>query len=53
MRDDLDVLAVRLGDGAQNVAADAAKPVDGDADCHDNAPGLFNSPWPRSTTTDI
>ena len=28
--DDLDVLAVCLGDGAQHVAADAAKSVDGD-----------------------
>ena len=27
---DLDVLAVRFGDGAQHVAADTAKPVDGD-----------------------
>ncbi len=33
--DDLDVLAPALGDGAQDVAADAAKPVDGYADCHD------------------
>src|SRR5262245_35852355 len=30
-RDDLDVVALRFGDGAQDVAADAAKTVDGDA----------------------
>ena len=32
--DHLDVLAAGLGDGAQHVAADAAKPVDCDPDCH-------------------
>ena len=32
--DDLDVGAPGLGDGAQDVAADAAEPVDGYADCH-------------------
>ena len=32
--DDLDILAARLGDGAQHVAADAAKSVDRDANCH-------------------
>ena len=31
---DLDVLAAGLGDGAQDVAADAAEPVDGDPDGH-------------------
>src|SRR5258708_32618388 len=33
-RDHFDVLAAGLGDGAQDVAADAAKPVDGDPDGH-------------------
>ncbi len=32
--DDLDIVAPGLGDGAQNIAADAAKPIDGNADCH-------------------
>jgi hypothetical protein len=32
--DDLDVGAAGLGDGAQDVAADAAEPVDGDPDGH-------------------
>src|SRR5262249_50721867 len=32
--DDFDILAAGLGDGPQDVAADAAKPVDCDADCH-------------------
>ena len=32
--DDLDILAAGLGDGPQDVAADAAKPVDRDPDCH-------------------
>ena len=30
--DHLDIVALRLGDRAQNVAADAAEPVDGDTD---------------------
>src|SRR3954447_6937842 len=33
-RDDLNVLAAGLGDGAQDVAADAAKPVNGNPDGH-------------------
>jgi len=32
---DLDVLAARFHDGAQDVAPDAAEPVDGDANRHD------------------
>ena len=32
--DHLDVLAAGFGDGAQDVAADAAKSVDGDPNCH-------------------
>ena len=32
--DHLDILAAGLGDGAQYIAADAAKPVDRDPDCH-------------------
>jgi hypothetical protein len=32
---DLDVLAAGFDDGAQDVAADAAKAVDGDLDGHD------------------
>ena len=31
----LDVRAAAFGDGAQDIAADAAKPVDGNPDCHD------------------
>src|SRR6516165_7073048 len=38
--DHLDVLAIVLGDGAQHVAADAAKAVDGNPNCHGLAPGL-------------
>ena len=33
--DDVDVLAAGFVDGAQDVAADAAKSVDGNSDCHD------------------
>ena len=32
--DHFDVLAAGLGDGAQHIAADAAKPVDRDPNCH-------------------
>ena len=32
--DDLDIFAAAFGDGAQDVAADAAKPIDGNADSH-------------------
>ena len=32
--DDLDVRALGLGDGAQDVAADAAEAIDGNADSH-------------------
>jgi hypothetical protein len=32
--DHLDILAAGLGDGAQHIAADTAKPVDRDPDCH-------------------
>ncbi len=32
--DHLDILAAGLGDRSQHVAADAAKPVDRDPDCH-------------------
>ncbi len=32
--DHLDILAAGLGDGAQHIAADAAKPIDRDPDCH-------------------
>ena len=49
--DDLDVLAAGFGDGAQDVAADAAKPVDGDADCHGIAPGSLQSAAAAHTTT--
>ena len=37
--EDFDILAVRLDGGAQNVAADAAKSVDGNANRH--FPGLL------------
>ena len=36
--DHLDILAAGLGDGPQDVAADAAKPVDCDPDCHAVSP---------------
>src|SRR5579862_9159665 len=36
--DHFDVLAAGLGDGTQHVAADAAKPVDSDPDCHGVSP---------------
>ncbi len=36
--DHLDIPAAGLGDGAQDVAADAAKPVDRDPDCHFASP---------------
>ena len=32
--DHFDVLAAGFGDGAKHIAADAAKPVDCDPDCH-------------------
>src|SRR5262249_5532349 len=32
--DDLDILPAGFGDGAQDVAADAAKPVNGNTHCH-------------------
>ena len=32
--DDLDVLALGLGNGAQDIAADAAEPIDGNTDSH-------------------
>jgi hypothetical protein len=43
---DLDVPAIGFGYGAQDVAADAAKPVNGNAYCHENTPGSFNPPRP-------
>ena len=45
--DDLDVLAAGLGDSPQDVAADAAKTVNSDADCH------VSSPYDRSMTCSI
>src|SRR6185312_13497761 len=36
--DHLDILAAGLGDRPQDVAADAAKPIDRDADCHLSSP---------------
>jgi hypothetical protein len=38
---DLDVLAVGFGNGAQNVAADAAETVNGNAYCHEHHSRLF------------
>src|SRR4051812_45336316 len=32
--DDFDILAAAFGDGAQDVAADAAEPVNGNTNCH-------------------
>ena len=34
-RHDLDIAAVRFDDGAQHIAPDPTKPVDGDLDGHD------------------
>ena len=45
--DHLDILAAGLGDSAQHVAADAAKPVDCDPDCHACSP-LMPEPSPRA-----
>jgi hypothetical protein len=36
--DHLDVPAAGFGDGPQHIAADAAKSVDCDPDCHSNSP---------------
>jgi hypothetical protein len=41
--DDLDIGAPGLGDGAQDVAADAAEPVDGNADSHGSRSRLIQS----------
>jgi hypothetical protein len=49
--DNLDVLAVRLSDGAQDIAADAAKPVDGYTNCHFSRSRLVQLPRPRGATT--
>ena len=38
--DHLDVLASGLGDGPQDVAADAAKAVNCNADCHLSSPSM-------------
>ncbi|XUJ37636.1 hypothetical protein ACQ5SK_26455 [Bradyrhizobium japonicum] len=45
--DDLDVLAAGLGNSTQDVAADAAKTVNSNADCH------VSSPYDRSMTGSI
>src|SRR5260221_5166501 len=42
--DHLDILAAGLGDGPQHVAADAAKSVDRDPDCHSTSPQRFENP---------
>src|SRR5262249_17418624 len=53
-RDDLDILAAGLRDGAQNVAADAAKSVDGDPDGHAFTPFLISScPGARASSTHL
>ena len=41
--DDLDILALGLGNGAQDIAADAAKPIDGNTDSHRSRSRIFNS----------
>ncbi len=49
--DHFDILAAGLGNGAKHIAADAAKPVDCNPDCH-LAFLLFNSGrHPRGTLT--
>jgi len=51
--DDLDVVAIGLVNGPQHVAADAAKSVDRDSDCHSISPQRFENLsrlrrlWPR------
>jgi hypothetical protein len=50
-RHDLDVLAARLDDGAQHIAADAAEAVDCDSNSHWLLPSVIapaGAPLPRS-----
>jgi hypothetical protein len=35
---DLNIFATRFGNGAQDIAADAAKPVNANTDCHELLP---------------
>ena len=51
--DNLDVLAVGFGDGAQDIAADAAESVNGNAYCHKSRSRLVQSAAARCTTTHI
>ena len=49
---DFDVVTVGFDDGAQNIAADAAKPVDGDANRHSYLPvSLCRRPEMRGGTS--
>src|SRR5450631_4605689 len=41
--DHLDILSAGLGDRPQHVAADAAKPVNRDPDCHSISPQRFET----------
>ena len=43
--DHLDIRAAGLGDGPQDVAANAAKSVDRDPDCHSISPQRFEIPY--------
>jgi hypothetical protein len=38
MANDFDVLATGFGNGAKDIAADAAKPVNANTDCHELLP---------------
>ena len=42
--DDFDIRAAGLRDSPQHIAADAAKPVDCDPDCHSISPQKFENP---------
>src|SRR5712671_5216545 len=51
--DHFDILAAGLGDRPQHVAADAAKSVDGDPDCHSISPQKFKIPAFSAGLTDF
>src|SRR4030088_827600 len=42
--DHLDILAAGLGNSPEHIAADAAKPIDCDPDCHSTSPQRFKHP---------
>jgi hypothetical protein len=50
--DHLDIPAAGLGDSAEHIAADPAKSVDRDPDCHSTSPQRFKIPWFAADLTD-